>query len=72
MLEPAIRKDVTNACSYKLLLLSEVFGCRFALRTMRLFPFLDPAHKCLYSHVYLHMYMYIDIYVHLCMHVCTL
>lgn len=75
MLEPAIRKHVTNACSYKLFILSEVFGCSFELRTIRLFPvpFFRPYTQVsiLHTHVLTHgcVYMY---NVRLCMHVCTL
>lgn len=69
MPEPAIRKHVTNVCSYKLFLLSEVFGSSFELRTIRLFPFSDPAHKCLYAHIYLYMHIYT--YAHICSHICA-
>lgn len=73
MPETAIRKHVTNVCSYKLFLLSEVFGSSFELRTIRLFPFSDPAHKC-YTHIYTYtcIYIHTHIYVHIYVHVCAL
>lgn len=70
MPEPAIRKHVTNACSYKLILLSEVLGCSFELRTIRLLPFSDPAHKCRYTHMHSHtcIYTHICASVYACVH----
>lgn len=73
MPEPAIRKHVTNVCSYKLFLLSEVFGSSFELRTIRLFLF-QTLHTNVYTHIYTYtcIYIHTHIYVHIYVHVCAL